>query len=545
MCSQQTMSLAAAYRWLMLLVSILALPAWAGPTDLFTRPTQSTAQMLDAADAAQRDTLQRLQQQPAVNGFEVVTLRKDFLATLQKGDAVVVNIFGKNVPFTVENAAPRDANNGEWYAVNRQTGEGMTLVLSAGSLAGSVRAGALYALQSVNGLVGVSQLDEDQLREHAGRSNGALRTQPGSGQFRRPRSATLDLNTGTLTNLADDGSVIRLIVAYTASAAAAVANINNTIALAISETNQSYLNSGITTRVELAHSYQTPYAESGDISTDLTRFESTSDGNMDEVHGLRNQYAADVALLILSNNVSYCGLASQIMASAPTAFAAVRVSCATGYFSFAHEIGHLQGARHNIDIDPTTTPFADGHGYCQPNVSFGWRTIMAYGCPNGDGTRIQYWSNPNITYQGQALGVAGSSNNVRVVNETDVTVANFRSTTTPPPATGAAWSLGYSWNCDANYSKSEFQINTDGTFKDVPSGATGNWFENHNSIVFVFTGGTRYSGRHQGKSMTGVMRSAGGLEGCWYAHPKDLAADATPTPPAAYNVLGNKVKSKR
>lgn len=534
---QSQLSVRTRCRRLLLLLATVALPAWAGPNDLFQRPNADVAQVLGAADAADRDTLTRIRQQPAVAAFEVLSLRKDYLAALRRGDAVVVNIFGRDVRFVIARAAVRDADHGEWYAAERDTGDTLTLSLRAGKLTGSVRAGSLYSLQSVGAWVAVTQIDETQLREHEGRTNGTLRAQPGQKLPRTPRK-TLDLNTGALS-LADDGSVIRVLVAYTPAAAAAVANINDTIALAVTETNQSYLNSGITTRVELAHGYQTAYTESGDIVTDLSRFENTSDGIMDEAHTLRDQHLADVALLILSNNGNYCGLASQIMANAATAFAAVRASCATGYYSFAHEIGHLQGARHNIDIDPSTLPFADGHGYCQPNVSFGWRTIMAYGCANGDGPRIQYWSNPNNTYQGVAMGVAGSSNNVRVLNETDYTVANFRSSAVPPP--GNVWSLAYSWGCNGSYAKSEWRLNTDGTFTDVPSGAGGRWFENHNNAVFTFASGTRYSGRHQGKSITGVMRSAGGLDGCWYAHPKGTVADA-PAVRGEYDAVGVKLQ---
>ena len=71
---------------------------------------------------------------------------------------------------------------------------------------------------------------------------------------------------------------------------------------------------------------------------------------------------ADVAVLVVTNN-AYCGLASGIGSTAPTAFAEVYWDCATGYYSFGHEVGHLQSARHNPKNDPTNTPYAWGHGY--------------------------------------------------------------------------------------------------------------------------------------------------------------------------------------
>ena len=76
----------------------------------------------------------------------------------------------------------------------------------------------------------------------------------------------------------------------------------------------------------------------------------------------RATLAADVGVLLI-NNASACGLASGIGSTAATAFAAVYWDCATGYYSFAHEIGHLHAARHDPENDPTTTPYAYGHGY--------------------------------------------------------------------------------------------------------------------------------------------------------------------------------------
>ena len=60
------------------------------------------------------------------------------------------------------------------------------------------------------------------------------------------------------------------------------------------------------------------------------------------------------------------GQADAIYADASSAFAIVDYDCATGYYSFGHELGHLQGARHDPNNDPTSTPFAYGHGYQDP-----------------------------------------------------------------------------------------------------------------------------------------------------------------------------------
>lgn len=218
-------------------------------------------------------------------------------------------------------------------------------------------------------------------------------------------------------------TVIRVLVNYTAAAASASGDINGLINLAVAESNQGYTNSAVQITLQLAAKSQITYTESGSFNTDLTRYRGTSDGYMDTIHSQRNTNTADVGVLLI-NNSSSCGLASAIGATASTAFAAAHWDCATGYYSFAHEIGHLQSARHDPTNDPTNTPYAYGHGF--QSTAGGWRTIMAYACSGANCTRINYWSNPNKTYGGRAMGTTSRNDNARVLNNTRATVAAFR-----------------------------------------------------------------------------------------------------------------------
>lgn len=218
-------------------------------------------------------------------------------------------------------------------------------------------------------------------------------------------------------------TVIRVMVNYTSSAASASGNISALIDLAVAEANQSYTNSGVLIDLILAHKSQVTYTQSGSFSTDLSRYRGTSDGYMDSIHTTRNSVTADVALLVI-NNSSSCGLASGIGSSASTAFADAHWDCITGYYSFGHEIGHLQSARHDPANDPSTSPYSYGHGY-QYNGNPKWRTIMAYACSGGC-PRLNYWSNPSILYNGLPMGTSTQSDNERVLNNTRATVAAFR-----------------------------------------------------------------------------------------------------------------------
>jgi len=216
---------------------------------------------------------------------------------------------------------------------------------------------------------------------------------------------------------------ITVMVHYTSSAASASGNISALIDLAVAESNTGYTNSGVLIDLILVHKSQVTYTQSSSFSTDLSRYRGTSDGYMDSIHTTRNSVAADVGLLVI-NNSSSCGLASGIGSTASTAFANAHWDCITGYYSFAHEIGHLQSARHDPATDGTLTPYAYGHGY-QYNGSPKWRTIMAYACSGGC-PRLNYWSNPAKLYNGQPMGNTTRSDNTRVLNTTRGTVSAFR-----------------------------------------------------------------------------------------------------------------------
>lgn len=221
-------------------------------------------------------------------------------------------------------------------------------------------------------------------------------------------------------------ATIRVLVVATNGAVAAYGgNMQSLVQLAVAESNQGYVNSNVGITLQLAGYETTSYVESGSFSTDLSRFRNTADGVMDSIHTRRNTTRADVAVLVI-NNASSCGLASGIGSTAATAFAAVHWDCATGYYSFAHEIGHLQSARHDIATDPSTSPYAYGHGYrYEPSSGSRWRTIMAYACTAGC-PRLNFWSNPNINYNGVPMGIASSADNQRVLVNTKATVAAFR-----------------------------------------------------------------------------------------------------------------------
>jgi hypothetical protein len=115
-------------------------------------------------------------------------------------------------------------------------------------------------------------------------------------------------------SLVQSNPVIDLLIVYTQAAANASGNITSLINGSIDASNMTLSNSIVPASVVKVHQAQVTYTESGNADTDVNRLAGTSDGYMDNVHSLRNQYYADVVVLIVSN-LNSCGIAHFINAS--------------------------------------------------------------------------------------------------------------------------------------------------------------------------------------------------------------------------------------
>lgn len=221
---------------------------------------------------------------------------------------------------------------------------------------------------------------------------------------------------------------IDIMVLYTENVAGLVLDIDAKITLALEETNDSHVNSDSNAKYRVVHTEEIDYTSVG-LPTDIDKLENPMDVELGFVHDLRDDHGADIVLLF-TDDPDWCGEAADIGVDESQAFAVVDYYCATGYYSFGHEIGHIHGARHIIENDPADEPFEHGHGLCDPDTSNDWRTIMSYNCDGmNDGDpepRIQYWSNPDVTFGGDSLGTEELQDNARVMDETFEYVCSFR-----------------------------------------------------------------------------------------------------------------------
>ena len=252
----------------------------------------------------------------------------------------------------------------------------------------------------------------------------------------------------------DDGSLIDLLVVYPSFARRSMgghlamrALIDSDVAL----TNEKYRASGATQRINLvgAVEVQRRPAEwvNRNMSNFLDRLLDGSDGYMDEVHGLRDAYAADMVLAHWGDLVGtdalfgVSGVAFQM--DDLSGNYERRAFSVSNSVAFAHELGHGMGLRHERADDAGNTPFPYSHGHVvlpgsSPELPLerGMQTIMAaIGYEPWD---IPRFSNPNLRYpdeSGVAIGVPGDAPSdsadgpadaVRSLNETRQVVANFR-----------------------------------------------------------------------------------------------------------------------
>ena len=237
---------------------------------------------------------------------------------------------------------------------------------------------------------------------------------------------------------ADDGSVIEVLVVYTEEARIAeggVSAIESLIDLAESETNAAYSNSGVEHTISVVAKKEIDFSEN-DFSFSGT-LSSAQSGAISGLHALRDDNGADLVAVLVKGDNSLCGLA-YLMTTVSSSFDAfgysvTQTNCATGNYTFGHEIGHNMAARHDRANDNTDgQPFDYNHGYVDTTNNF--KTIMG----TGANTRIQFFSNPNVLFGGAVTGVpegnALAADNRLTFQNTALTVANFRQTvssTTP------------------------------------------------------------------------------------------------------------------
>ena len=352
-----------------------------------------------------------------------------------------LNLFD-DVVFTgiVEHVEPTSSGHALWGSLDGVELGTMTLVVNGSVVVGTVRTPvAVYTIRTAgDGTYVIRQIDESSLPP-LGEPLGEPLSAPGV------RSQADDVPL-------DDGSEIDVIVVYTPLAKrreGGRAAIEALIDLFVAETNQAYANSRVTHRIRLVLREEVDYTEDGNSFIDLNRLENDSDGYMDHVHELSDLYAADIVHIVVGRSMNVCGVAWPAEDEA-SGFGLTVDYC--GGLVFAHELGHNMGLDH--DRYRLGVPREGSHyGYVNQRVfeadapdSARWHTIMAYSNQCGEVgdfycERIGYFSNPEVTYDGDPMGVPvdhlstgvdGPADAVRTLNGRREITANFRRSSASP-----------------------------------------------------------------------------------------------------------------
>ena len=341
----------------------------------------------------------------------VTNLRTDGTQPLA---TLTFDCFGRTIPVSIRGVSTM-LNRRVLRGDADQGRADFTLTVAAdGTSVGSIDYGDRQFAIAPTGVAGVHVLQElDTLR--LGR-NGACGV-----DHTHAVAAPGTANPGFLGGINSDCSLttIDLLICYTPLArqnAGGTAAIETVLVNAVAQANDAHRESGAPVEFRLVHTHETNYTAVG-TNADLSAFRSTTDGVMDEVHALRDTYGADLMHLVTDGPASFCGI-GYLMTSLSTgfessAFALTLRNCISNR-TLSHECGHNLGCHHDIaNAGNAIYPYA--YGYRTPDNA--WRTIMAY----APGTRVNRWSSPAVVWQGQAMGVAGSADNVLTLTNTTAT----------------------------------------------------------------------------------------------------------------------------
>ena len=369
----------------------------------------------------------------------------------------------------------------------------------------------------------------------------------------------------------DNGSYIDVMVIYTPAARVQQGGTDAILALIdnlFTTTNQGYANSQINQRVRLVHAQEVDYDEStatdssGNPSMNVMLNQLTSGTNgLVEVAGLAEAYKADLVDLLVENvDPNLAGIAWLMDYNwintnfVQYAYSVVATPWALDYYVFGHEMGHNMGAEHDRlhaikpdgSLQQGAYPYS--YGYCLPGTDY--HTIMAYDDPCY--TRINYWSNPGVSYDEVATGVTDLEDNHRTLNNTAPVVAQFRdgpyagaaptnltATTGSPSQVTLHWTDNGQGETDLSVERASQAGGVWGDFSEITSLPAGTQDLPDGSVVcntsYRYRLRAYYAG--DGYGFTGYSNVAEVTPSCLPPAPTGLTATASP--PLPYQVVLN------
>ena len=223
---------------------------------------------------------------------------------------------------------------------------------------------------------------------------------------------------------------IRVLAYYSSDAINDYPNLRDLIELEFADANQAFVNSNINATLTLAG-----FIEISDYGTENNLYDMLArDDNFARMDEAKEKYDADLVHFFGENLGWVCGIAYYSANSSgwvdPEFGVGATASSCLGSLTFAHEVGHNLGARHDRYVENGgTSDYA--YGYVDLENEF--QTLMSYrdNCSdNGKScTEITHFSNPDINYNDQPTGIAiteaEAANNATLLQKTTPLVANY------------------------------------------------------------------------------------------------------------------------
>lgn len=394
------------------------------------KPSLSTFSTLSTAENLQ---LSKFQSSTMYTNFNLVDFGN--LEQMQNQGKITINIPNDDCDdliFRVLSIDYVNEQNYYWYGILQSTANENDCNCSLGSIT---------LISSQFGRIGYISVDDNTYELLELSSNRFVLAKLDGSKFTESECGVT--NTTPSANLENIPSVqtrdigncnVRCLVLYTDNALAAegsLAALNNRVNLAIAQTNQALRNSWIDDselRIELAGVQPLEFNETQFIRNDINSLTNNLNAQ-----NLRDIFEADIVVLLTDGEYgSTFGIVRMIGPNEGKSYAIVQTGAATtGRFTFAHEVAHLFGGGHNDDPRPG---IPHGHKFKTGNFMpciFGksQRTILNLAGEND--VRIQHFSNPIVTFDGQKTGVSGKKDNAQQLRNTSCQVAQFRETIRP------------------------------------------------------------------------------------------------------------------
>ncbi|MBI6118786.1 M12 family metallo-peptidase [Salegentibacter maritimus] len=366
---------------------------------------------------SQETKLLKIRASTAFTDEQLVTLNT--INDVIEGNTVYLNLPNSetNLAFVYSNIISKDKANFSWLGTSKTDVNGSLLYVKKGyKVFGQVNyKGEVWEFTDLGeGLHVLYRLNDNLLKGDCGMVDTTTKSESRSESFSRS------------VECAPRGEV-SVLVLYTPNADASVPDIDATANLSIAQLQQALSGSQVDVsrlNVELVDVLPLAFNESGDIVNDVGDLSANVNAQ-----NLRQTNNADLVLLLTDGNYgTIVGIADAINADFQTGYAIAQANSATGNLTFAHELGHLFGGRH--DNDPTGTI---EHGYVM-NSTRG--TIMARQQPIGGGqNRILRFSNPNVYFGGQGTGTFSFNDNKTEYENNGPAIADFFPNTIPQIST--------------------------------------------------------------------------------------------------------------